>query len=100
MGDVLTPSQVAAYLQVSTETVYRLIRRRQLAASRVGRRYRIPRRDLEAFIAATGGRAAIRERQFQRVLEIAQRNADVDGDALLEELERQDAAERAPTRVR
>ena len=100
MADVLTPRQAAEYLQVTTETVYRLIRRRQLAAGRVGRSYRILRRDLEAFIAATSSRAAVRERQFQRVLEIAQRNADVDGDALLEELERQDATERAATRAR
>jgi uncharacterized protein (DUF433 family) len=40
---------------------------------------------------------AARERRFQRMLSIAQRNPDVDGDALLEELEREDAARRSRT---
>ena len=38
--EVMTPEQVADYLQLATETVYRLIRQRKLAATRVGRAYR------------------------------------------------------------
>jgi hypothetical protein len=42
-----------------------------------------------------GGRDAARERRFRRMLSVARRNPDVDGDALLDELEREDAARRA-----
>ncbi len=40
---------------------------------------------------------AARDRRFQLMLSVAQRNPDVDGDALLEELEREDAARRSRT---
>lgn len=39
-------------------------------------------------------RDAARERRFRRVLAIAERNPDIDGDALLEELERDDEERR------
>jgi excisionase family DNA binding protein len=67
-GDILTPEQVAAYLQLNTDTVYRLIRQRSLTATRIGRTYRIPRQDLEAFIATNSARAEVRPAQFERVL--------------------------------
>lgn len=41
---------------------------------------------------------AARERRFHRMLAVA-KHAEVDGDALLEELEREDAEQRARTRV-
>ena len=37
MQQLLTPEQVADYLHLTTETVYRLIRQNQPAASRIGR---------------------------------------------------------------
>jgi hypothetical protein len=43
---------------------------------------------------------AARERRFQRMLAVAKRNPEVDGDALLEELEREDAECRARTQAR
>lgn len=51
--EIMTPEQVADYLQVSAETVYRYIRQGKLIASRVGRQYRIPRRNVELFLSAT-----------------------------------------------
>ncbi|MGE0543416.1 MAG: DUF433 domain-containing protein [Dehalococcoidia bacterium] len=41
---------------------------------------------------------AARERRFERMLSIAQRNPDGNGDALLEELEREDAERLARSR--
>lgn len=51
MGDpLLTAAEVADELRVSTMTVYRLVRRGELPAVRVGRNYRIRRRDLLAYL--------------------------------------------------
>jgi len=47
---LLTPKQVAEELNVSVWTVYRLIKRGDLVAIRVGRLLRIPESSLEAFI--------------------------------------------------
>ncbi len=53
MGDtLLTAAEVAEQLRVSTMTVYRLIRRGELPAVRVGRNYRVRERDLIAFLDA------------------------------------------------
>ena len=93
LGDMLTPEQVAGYLQLNKDTVYRLIRTKRLAAARIGRAYRIPRQDLEAFIAASSTRAEVRQELFKRVLEIGRRNPDLDSDALLHTLEAEDTQE-------
>lgn len=47
---LLTAAEVADELRVSTMTVYRLVRRGELPAVRVGRNYRIRRRDLTAYL--------------------------------------------------
>lgn len=47
---LLTAAEVAEQLRVSTMTVYRLIRRGDLAAVRVGRNYRVRERDLTTFL--------------------------------------------------
>ncbi len=88
--DIMTPEQVAEYLQLAKDTVYRLIRQRKLAATRIGRAYRIPRKDLESFIAANSTREEVRELLFRRVLAIGDRSSQLDGDALLERLEAND----------
>ncbi|MBI4333591.1 MAG: helix-turn-helix domain-containing protein [Chloroflexi bacterium] len=41
--EVMTPEQVADYLQLDKDTVYRYIREGKLIASRLGRNYRIPK---------------------------------------------------------
>jgi len=87
----MTPEQVADYLQLATETVYRLIRQRKLAATRIGRAYRIPREDVESFIVANSTREEVRALLFRRVMEIADRSPEApDGDSLLEALEARD----------
>jgi excisionase family DNA binding protein len=48
--NLLTAAEVADRLRVSTMTVYRLIRRGELPAVRVGRNYRVREPDLEAFL--------------------------------------------------
>lgn len=47
---LLTAAEVADQLRVSTMTVYRLIRRGELPAVRVGRNYRVRARDLDAYL--------------------------------------------------
>jgi excisionase family DNA binding protein len=49
----LTPAQVAAALQVSRATVYRLIDRGELRARRVGLQLRVLAADLNAFLRST-----------------------------------------------
>jgi excisionase family DNA binding protein len=43
MREIMTPPQVAEYLQLTPETVYRYIREGKLVASRLGRQYRVPK---------------------------------------------------------
>jgi excisionase family DNA binding protein len=91
MREVMTPEQVADYLQLNTDTVYRLIRQNELAAVRIGRAYRIPRDDVEAFLLAHSTRPKVRAGLVHRVMEIGQRNArrypDLTSDQVLDELE-------------
>lgn len=49
---LLTAAEVADQLRVSTMTIYRLIRRGELPAVRVGRNYRVRETDLDAYLAA------------------------------------------------
>jgi excisionase family DNA binding protein len=88
--EIMTPEQVADFLQVDRETVYRLIRRRQLAATKVGRTYRIPRQDLNTFLNANSTRLEVRDVLFDRVMAIAERNPGLNSDDVLAELERDD----------
>jgi excisionase family DNA binding protein len=53
---LLTAAEVAEQLRVSTMTVYRLIRRGELPAVRVGRNYRVRARDLETYLDGPGRR--------------------------------------------
>ena len=46
----MKPEQAAEYLQVSRETVYRYIRQGKLVASRLGRSYRVPKRNLDLLL--------------------------------------------------
>jgi excisionase family DNA binding protein len=83
MRELMTPEQVAEYLQMNTATIYRLIRERRLAATRVGRSYRIPREDLEEFIRANSTREEVRRALFRRVKAIGERQKELDSDELL-----------------
>lgn len=50
--EILTVEQAADYLQVHKMTLYRYIREGLLPAVRLGRMYRLFRRDVEAFLDA------------------------------------------------
>ncbi len=47
---LLTVGEVAAMMRVSNMTVYRLIKSGQLCAIRVGKNYRLRRRDIEEYL--------------------------------------------------
>lgn len=49
---LLTVAEVATVMRVSRMTVYRLIRRGQLKAIRVGRNYRVREQDLNEYLEA------------------------------------------------
>ena len=49
---LLTVAEVASVMRVSRMTVYRLIRRGQLKAIRVGRNYRVREEDLNEYLEA------------------------------------------------
>jgi excisionase family DNA binding protein len=50
---LLTVGEVASVMRVSRMTVYRLIRRGQLRAIRVGRNYRVREEDLKAYLESS-----------------------------------------------
>lgn len=52
VSEIMTPEQVARYLQISLATVYRYIRQGRLVAFRIGPRYRISREHLDLFLVA------------------------------------------------
>ena len=62
--ELLTPEQAAEILQVNRETIYRYIRDGRLFASRIGRTYRIPRRNLELLLWETRTRPDIPLREY------------------------------------
>lgn len=95
MREIMTPEQVAEYLQLNTDTVYRLIRQNQLAASQIGRTYRIPKEDLESFLLAHSTRPQVRKALFDRVMSIARANPSLSSDEVLEELEQLDVERKA-----
>lgn len=53
MARLLTVAEVASIMRVSRMTVYRLIRRGQLKAIRVGRNYRVTEEDLKAYLESS-----------------------------------------------
>ena len=65
--DILTPQEVAEYLQLAPETVYRYIRQGKLVASKLGRQYRIPKENVELFLLATSTAGEAQLRTFSRV---------------------------------
>ena len=69
--DVLTPQEVAEYLQLTPDTVYRYIREGRLVASKLGRQYRILKENVRLFLLATStaGDAQMRTFSRQRVVE-------------------------------
>ncbi len=48
--EILTVDEAAAYLQIHKVTVYKYIRAGRLPAARLGKVYRLRRRDVDAFL--------------------------------------------------
>jgi excisionase family DNA binding protein len=61
---LMTPEQVAEYLQVDRATVYRYIREGKLSAFRIGRRYRISPDSVELLLRTTSTRPKIVLREY------------------------------------
>jgi excisionase family DNA binding protein len=64
--EVLTPEEVAEYLQLTPDTIYRYIRQGKLVASRLGRQYRIPRANVELLLQVTSTAGAAPLRTFSK----------------------------------
>ena len=62
--EIFTPEQAANYLQVDRETIYRYIRQGKLVASRLGRKYRIPKGSIDLLLWATRTREDITLREY------------------------------------
>lgn len=54
--EYLTTDQVAELLQLHRDTVRRMIREKRLPSVKVGKQYRIRRRDLDAWLTAPGSK--------------------------------------------
>ena len=70
--EILTIVQVADYLQVHPDKVYRLVRSGELPASKIGKEWRIQRQDLQHFLderkapAARSASAGVRSSRGRR----------------------------------
>jgi excisionase family DNA binding protein len=62
--EIFTPKQAADYLQVDKETIYRYIRQGKLVASKLGRKYRIPKGSIDLLLWATRTRDDIALREY------------------------------------
>ena len=62
--EIFTPKQAAEYLQVDKETIYRYIRQGKLVASKLGRKYRIPKGSIDLLLWATRTRDDITLREY------------------------------------
>jgi excisionase family DNA binding protein len=62
--EIFTPEQAANYLQVDKETIYRYIRQGKLVASKLGRKYRIPKGSIDLLLWATRTREDITLRAY------------------------------------
>lgn len=72
--DAFEPEDVAERLAVSVDTVYRLIRRGELRATRIGRRYSVPAQALVEFLERAEHEEA--EQLFTRSLELGRLYVD------------------------
>jgi excisionase family DNA binding protein len=90
-SQVMTPEQVAEFLQVNPATVYRYIRQHRLEASRLGRHYRITREAVDRFLRANSNLSEVRAALFDRVARIAEHSPGVNDEDVMRVLEEVDA---------
>ena len=89
-SEVMTPEQVAEFLQINPATVYRYIRQHRLEASRLGRHYRITRQAVDRFLRANSNASEVRAALFDRVGRIAEHNPGVKDEDVMRVLEELD----------
>lgn len=77
LKEIMTPEQVADYLQLNKDTVYRYIREGKIAASRFGRSYRVLRASIDLFLMATSTGRADRKALFNQIEAVAQKNKGI-----------------------
>lgn len=75
--EVMTPEQVAEYLQLHKDTVYRYIREGKLIASRLGRNYRITKANVVIFLLSKVFRPEAGEGSFNRTERAAEGNKEM-----------------------
>ena len=63
---ILTPQEVAEYLQLTPDTIYRYIREGKLVAAKLGRHYRIPKENVDLFLLVSSTAGGARMRDFSR----------------------------------
>ena len=89
-SEVMTPEQVAEFLQLNPATVYRYIKQHRLEASRLGRHYRITRQAVDRFLRSNSHASDVRAALFDRVGRIAEHNPDVKDEDVMRVLEELD----------
>ena len=63
-NEFLTPEEVAGILRINVMTVYAYIQKDYLEAIRLGRNYRISRRDLDSFIQSKRTKTRITDKKI------------------------------------
>lgn len=80
MMHLYTPEEVAAKLQISKYTVYEMVKRGELPATRIGKKIRIDQTDLEEYIQRQKGASVMEEgKQTMEIPETIQRTNNYTG---------------------
>jgi len=64
--EIMTPEQVADFLQLNPTTIYRYIREGKLIASKIGRQYRIPKNSVDLLLIANIIPKGLKLRSYSR----------------------------------
>ncbi|MCL5984993.1 MAG: helix-turn-helix domain-containing protein [Actinobacteria bacterium] len=62
--EIMTPEQVAEYLQLDPTTIYRYIKEGKLFASKIGRQYRVPKESVDMLLMLNAVPKGIRLRRY------------------------------------
>jgi len=62
--EIMTPEQVAEYLQLDPTTIYRYIKEGKLFASKIGRQYRVPKESVDIFLMLNAVPKGIKLRRY------------------------------------
>ncbi|OGX19766.1 MAG: hypothetical protein A3K54_01520 [Omnitrophica WOR_2 bacterium RBG_13_44_8] len=62
--EIMTPEQVAEYLQLDPATIYRYIKEGKLFASKIGRQYRVPRESVDMLLMSNAVPKGLKLRRY------------------------------------